>query len=172
MSWRKDITDLVEFLEPFNRLDPPNGHWIESCEGDMIYDPDDRGFGSDWCEQCGEDVLMRLNLYTPGNMTYSASWNDTAGEHDSILRCTSCGMTLAGWPTDYCLSEELAYFKGDPEFSVNPENIHVICMALWNLQWGDDSENLFAWRSIGQQAVDKITLSPVSPGMVSRSCTH
>ena len=148
------IVSLVWQLNPFNTLNPPNGCWIENSDGGMAYDPDNRG-GADWCADCVEDVAMRLNLYTPGSLTYEPVWNDPCGNHDTLPACASCGKTLAGWPTDYCLLDELAYFEDDPDFDPTPEAIHIVSMELWNLQWSSDKESAH-WRTIGESLLVKI----------------
>lgn len=157
MKLNDEIVSLVDRLGPYNTLDPPNGCWITTDEGGMVYDPDNHG-GGDWCGDCAEDVVMRLSLYTPGFTTYEMCWNDPCGEHDTVPCCATCRKTLAGWPTDYCRSEELAYFEEEPDFDANPENIHVICMALWNLQWGNEDEygTLAAWRAIGARLLAEL----------------
>ena len=106
------IVSLVGQLNPFNTLNPPNGCWIENSDGGMAYDPDNRG-GADWCADCVEDVAMRLNLYTPGSLTY------------------------------------------EPDFDPTPEVIHIVSMALWNLQWSSDKESA-DWRTIGESLLVKI----------------
>lgn len=166
MTWRRDITDLVRFLSRHDTLVPLDQYWIENSEGGMEYGPDGNYTGA-WCYEHGEDVVARLNLYTPGEDTYDLRWCDPCGIEDSIPACSTCGATLAGWPTEYCLSEEIQYFEDNPDFEPNRENLHVICMALWNFQWGEDSEDLFAWREIGRRTVDKIVFSPEFPRMTA-----
>jgi hypothetical protein len=159
--WQPDVNNRLR--EPHNTLDPPDGCWIRSDEGGMAEDPDNKGGGHDWCGECGEDVAMRLNLYTPGSATYEMCWNDPCGEHDTIPCCNSCRKTLAGWPTAYCLSQELAYFEEEPDFEPNPENVHVICMVLWNLQWGEQDEGRAAWKAIGESLLAKIEAAVPCP---------
>jgi hypothetical protein len=153
---RAEISALVERLRPYDTLAPPQGYWIEGPDGGMQYDPDGNHGASDWCEDHAEDLIMRLNLYTPGDGEYLLQAADTGGIYDTIPCCATCGITLAGWPTNYCRSEELCFFEDDPDWEPSPENIHVIEMVLWNLQWSDDTEALAAWKAIGDSAVEKL----------------
>ncbi len=159
MSWRQDITGLVCFLSHHNTLDPPTEYWIENSDGGMEYGPERTGSGA-WCLEHAEDMVMRLNLYTPGDETYELRGSDPCGENDVIPHCSTCGKTLAGWPSEYCLTDELNYFESNLDFEPSPENLHVIYMALWNFQWEEDSDDLLRWRAVGQLAVDKISFSP------------
>lgn len=154
------VRDLVEALRPYDTLVPPGGFWIEDSDGGMEYGPE--GGGGDWCEDHGEDMVMRLNIYTPGDRKYELRCNDSSGEYDTIPRCSTCGVTLKGWPTDFCLSEELAYYDDNPDWQPGPEDFHVICMALWNLQWSEDDEAVDAWAAIGATALDRLSKERVS----------
>jgi hypothetical protein len=152
---RAQIGALIERLRPYDTLDPPQEYWIEDPAGGMEYGPDGDCSGG-WCEEHAKDIHMRLNLYTPGDGEYLLQCSDTCGENDVIPRCGTCGITLAGWPTDYCRSEEQCFFEDDPDWEPSPENLHVIGMVLWNLQWETDCEIVDAWMAIGEAALAKI----------------
>lgn len=150
MAYRNaDITALYEKLRPFDTLNPPDRYWIEDSEGQ------DATGGYDFCFECGSDCADRLNLYTPGELTHDLTCCDPCGESDVIPHCHQCGKTLAGWPTDYCASEELSYFT-ENDADATPENIHVVNMMLWNLQWSEDDEGIAAWRAVAEKMADKL----------------
>lgn len=150
MAYRNaDITALYERLQPYDTLSPPGGFWIEDSDGG------DATGGYDFCCDCGDDHVMRLNLYTPGTITYELMCSDPCSNSDVIPRCYGCGKTLAGWPTDYCETEELAYFEDD-DADPTPENVHVVSMVLWNLQWSEDDAKVAAWKAVGKKLVAKL----------------
>jgi hypothetical protein len=157
---QNNIKNLVECLQPHNTLNPPSAFWIESADGGIEYDPDGAK-GDYWCEEHGEDLVMRLNLYTPGDGECSLLCGDPCSNNDTIPRCSTCGITLAGWPTDYCLTGEMDYFESDSDWEPSPENLHVIGMALWNLQWSEDISVMTEWEAIGKAALEKLRLTPL-----------
>ncbi len=139
MSEQQEVVTLLAQLAPHDTLEPPTGWWIEDDEGQIAYEPDGSG-ADDWCSDCVVDAVMRLNTYTPESTIYTALRCDPCAEYDVLPRCAVCGIALAGWPTDYCLSEELQFFETEKNWPANPENIRVIGMALYNLQWEEDAE--------------------------------
>lgn len=151
MAYRNpEISALHDRLQPHNTLNPPDAYWIESSDGD------DSTGGLDFCFECGEEHVGRLNLYTPGSKTHELMMGDSCGNHDSIPHCDICGVTLAGWPTDYCESEELGYFEDERDLDPAPENIHVLSMILWNLQWSEDAEEVSAWCDVAARMAAKL----------------
>jgi hypothetical protein len=156
-----DIRALVARLKPHNTWTPPDSYWIEDSDGA------DATGGYDFCYECGLDYMARLNLYTPGADTYDLMWNDPCRDCDAIPHCNCCGKTLAGWPTDYCRSEELDYYEETPDFSPSRENIHVICMVLWNLQWSEDPEDSAAWLAVGRALAAKLQIDASEPPRAS-----
>lgn len=150
MAYRNtDITALHDRLEPHNVLNPPAAYWIVDSVGD------DATGGMDFCFECGSAHVERLNLYAPGDRTYEFMWCDPCGGNDTIPRCDECGKTLAGWPTDYCASNELEYFE-DEEPELTPENVHVVNMVMWNLQWSEDHAKVSAWLAVAEKLAAKI----------------
>lgn len=155
MALNPDISALHDRLIPFDTLNPPHGYWIE---GDETGDPTDM----DYCLGCGADFVARLNLYTPGNEEFRLACTDPCGNNDTIPRCAECGKTLAGWPTDYCRSDLLRYFDGDDP-DPTPEDVHVISMVLWNLQWSEGKDDVAAWREVAEKFVAKLpVLAPAN----------
>jgi hypothetical protein len=102
-----------------------------------------------------------MNLYTPGTLICEVIPLDSGGNYDTIPRCAECGITLAGRPTDHCRFEELCYFEDNPESSTDPEDIHIICMVLWNLQWARTRDPAEAWIAVGKTALSR--LLPAAP---------
>lgn len=151
----KEVSALLDQLTPHNTLSPPTGYWIEDDEGQVAYEPDGSGAG-DWCPDCVDDTVMRLNTYTPGSAIYTALRCDPCGEYDTLPRCAVCGIALAGWPTDYCLDEELDFFQRETDWTANQENIRVIDMALYNLRWEADAAKITPWLEVGRAALIKI----------------
>lgn len=152
---RERVKTILATLEPHNTLNPPVGCWIETSEGGVEIGS---GGGCDWCWEHGKEAVDRLNLYTPGATTYEAIPSDPCGNYDSLPRCAECGITLAGWPTDYCRSEELGYFESEPDFDASLENIHIITMVMWNLQWADgkEADAALAWLSVADRLLEKL----------------
>lgn len=146
MAYRNpQITALHDRLEPFDTLNPPDAFWIEGSE-----DGDATG-GYDFCEECGEGAVERLSLYAPGSQTFELMCCDPCGENDSTPYCRDCGKTLAGWPTDYCRDEELVRLEESELSLPDPETVHIVNMALWNLQWSENDEMVAAWQAVAER---------------------
>jgi hypothetical protein len=156
MTNHPEVSSLVAALEPHNTLNPPVGFYIQREDGN-----DDC---LDYCEECAEDYCERLNLYTSGELLHAVMVADSCSNHDSLPLCDCCGKTLAGWPTDYCRDQEIAYFMDEPDFPPSPENIHVICMILWNLQWLEDADVVNKVIQIGRSVLEKIAQIPTTEG--------
>ena len=80
---------------------------------------------------------------------------DPAGNNGHVPYCKACGVTLQGWLTESGVSGELDYYEAEGAKPV-PEDIHVVSMVLWNLQWSDNAASLIAWGSITEQIVAKL----------------
>ena len=103
---RAKIDDLLVKIRPLAAKavvrDP---YWIDGDNG--IHETK---YGSRWCDACVDEVVDRLNLYTPRG-AFEATGGDASVEEDHCQHCAECAVILSYCLTDYGASQEADHFE-------------------------------------------------------------
>lgn len=99
---------------------PRDGFWIDGPEG-----AHETRYGADWCAECVDEAVGRMNIYTPAG-EYEAVANDASWPVDSCKHCAECGHVLEYSLTDSGVNDEIAHFVENPSRGTPEESYHVL----------------------------------------------